>query len=120
MPGMNILCVFNDPAFENEGYTALRKMGYVVTPADCAVEAERDFTNENYQVVVIGPGLVRTAKEQLAIKAWEQGCAVIVVCSDNDDYKIRADAHVAAKESGNTLARTVDEAITAKYYAVAV
>lgn len=120
MPGISILCVFNDPSFEKEGYAALRNAGYVLTPADCAVEAERDFTKENYQVVVIGPGLVRGAKEQLAIKAWEHGCAVIVVCSEDEDYRIRADAHIAAKESGSTLARAVDEAITAKYYAVAV
>ena len=120
MPGMNILCVFNDEAFSKEGFASLKQSSYLVTPADCAEEAQRDFTKDNYQVVVIGPGLVRSAKEQLALKAWESGCAVVVVCSEKDDYRIQADEHVDIKESGVKLAPMVTRAITAKFYGVAV
>ena len=69
---------------------------------------------------MIGPGLVRPAKEELARKAWESGCTVVVVCSEKDDYNIRADEHIDAKESGIQLVPAVRRAITAKFYGVAV
>jgi hypothetical protein len=120
MPGVNILCVFKDAAFSENGFAALKQTTYIVTSADCAEEAERDFSKNNYQVVVIGPGLFRSAKERLAMKAWESGCAVVVVCSEKDDYKIMADEHVDVKDSGLKLVPAVLKAVTAKFYAVAV
>ena len=120
MPGVNILCVFNDAAFSAGAFAALKQSSYLVMSADCAEEADRDFTRDNFQVVVIGPGLARPAKEHLAIKAWESGCAVVVVCSDPDDYKIRADEHLDVKDSGTKLVPIVMKAVTAKFYAVAV
>lgn len=119
MPGVKILCVFNDPAFSEKGFAALKQTSYLVTAADSAEEAERDFTKDNYQVIVIGPGLTRSAKERLATEAWQSGCAVVVVCSDKDDYKVMADAHIETKESEIELVPTVVKAVTAKFYGVA-
>jgi hypothetical protein len=119
MPGVNILCVFNDSTFANEGFAALKETSYVITSASSAEEAECDFTKSNYQVVVIGPGLNHAAKERLAIKAWESGCAVVVVCSEKNDYTVWADTHVDASERGVKLVPAVIKAVTAKFYAVA-
>jgi hypothetical protein len=120
MPGMNILCVFNDAEFLEKGFAALKQTTYIVTAADCAEEAERDFSKDSYQVVVIGPGLFRSAKERLATKAWESGCAVVIVCAEQDDYKIVADEHVDVKYAGLKLVPAVLRAVTAKFYGVAV
>ncbi|HWR13823.1 MAG TPA: hypothetical protein VN577_03285 [Terriglobales bacterium] len=119
MPGLHILCVYNDKAFGAKSIPKLSDAGYQITEADCALEAERDFTKENYQAVVIGPGLVRFAKEELAIKAWESGCAVVVVCSDKSDYTIQADSHLALEKAEDKLAPEVLKVLTAKLCAVA-
>ncbi len=120
MPGVHIICVFKDEAFANSGFAALKQTSYLVTPAETPEEVERDFTRESFQLVVIGPGLEKTAKRTIATKAWEMGCAVVVVCSEKDDYKIAADEHVDLEKSGLKLVPAVLKAVTAKFYAVAV
>ena len=120
MPGVHIICVFKDEAFAKSGFAALKQTSYLVTSAETEEEVERDFSQESFQVVVIGPGLDSSAKQRISTKAWELGCAVVVVCSDKDDYKINADEHVDLKKSNLKLVPAVLKAVTAKFYAVAV
>ncbi len=119
MPGLKILCVFDDTAFAAQGFAALQKTSYLLTRSATVEEAERELTRQNFQIVVLGPGLDRSGKERLAIKSWEFGCAVIIACSDERDTRICADAHVQAKESGPRLVDAVVKAVTAKFFAVA-
>ena len=120
MPGVHVICAFKDEAFAKGGFAALKQTSYLVTSAASEEEIERDFSRESYQVVVIGPGFDQPAKARIATKAWENGCAVVVVCSSKDDQKIAADEHVELKASDLKLVPAVLKAVTAKFYAVAV
>ncbi len=119
MPGLRILCVHNDAGFASKGVMPLQDAGYLMTTVPTGEDAELEFTSQNFQVVVIGPGIFHFAKERLAVKAWEHGCAVIVICSDAADACIMGDAHVDVKDNGTELVRAVAKAVTAKFFAVA-